>query len=391
MKRFVTQTPSSIVHRQNADNAPLCDAGNSSFRKRHGQHIAMLGLMLFVNRMLFEDDLGIWNQEQQHAVYVPSFIEKYIVNHTVELGYDKFPSSGCTIWADPSATPPHIYEGLQLHAQNLEKYTAIIDDFEPIPDLLESIQRNGNHDVCATARPHPDGIAGIFGGELSWTTSAGFIEPLLPPMRSGTICPAWPSKKIKGRNIMNMNYLVHDFEAMCRALKPTSKRILIDMGASLDFDTTHQPIMFLLNQFEKFGFRFDHIYAFEVKGAKPQHVYDMIPQKYMSSYHWINVGVTAEEGHKLNPLHSILKQFDPNDFIVVKLDIDTPSIEVPLFQQLLQDPIYKELVDQFYFEHHVGLKELIPYWGRGLNQTVKQSIDMFLELREKGIPAHFWP
>ena len=27
----------------------------------------------------------------------------------------------------------------------------------------------------------------------------------------------------------------HDFEAMCHKLKPTSKLVLIDMGASLDF------------------------------------------------------------------------------------------------------------------------------------------------------------
>ena len=350
--------------------------------------VAISGLLLLTTQIFVRP--GTPNVQEQHAKnyltagYIPSSIEEYITNHTVELGYDKIPSRGCTIWKDPSATPPHIYRGLQSYAQNLNNYTAIIDDFEPIPDLLEFIKRNGNHDVCINARPHPDGIAALFGGELSLTKS-GFIEPLLPPMRSEIFCDHRGS-------IMNMDYLVHDFEAMCRALKPTSRRILIDMGASLDFHSGNQPIMFLLNQFEKFGFHFDHIYAFEITGAEPQHVYDTIPQKYMPSYHWINVGVNDQDGHKLNPLHSILKQFDPDDLIVVKLDIDTPQIELPLAMQLLKDPVYHELVDQFYFEHHVALKELLPYWGKAAKkQTVKESIDLFLALREKGIPAHFWP
>lgn len=45
---------------------------------------------------------------------------------------------------------------------------------------------------------------------------------------------------------------------------------------------------------------------------------------------------------------------------VVKLDIDTSSIKVLLVLQLLGvgDNIYSKLVDQFYYEHHVHMKEL---------------------------------
>ena len=84
-------------------------------------------------------------------------------------------------------------------------------------------------------------------------------------MRSHKICDN------VNQYLMSMDYLVHDFEAMCYKLKPTSKKVLIDMGAALDFHGKKtQPIVNLLNLYEKFGFHFDHIYAFEIKFAQPQ-------------------------------------------------------------------------------------------------------------------------
>lgn len=109
--------------------------------------------------------------------------------------------------------------------------------------------------------------------------------------------------------------------------------------------------------------------------------------------HTRTLGVEKTEGHKLNPLHSILKTFDEDDFVVVKLDIDTASIENPLAHQLLDDKdgVYHKLVDQFYFENHVFLAEIAPWWKSSMEGSVKDSLDLFHGLRKKGIPAHFWP
>ena len=53
--------------------------------------------------------------------------------------------------------------------------------------------------------------------------------------------------------IFNMEYIVQDFEALCKQMKPTSRRVLIDMGASLVFELEDVviPIMFLLELYEK--------------------------------------------------------------------------------------------------------------------------------------------
>ena len=76
--------------------------------------------------------------------------------------------------------------------------------------------------------------------------------------------------------------------------------------------------------------------------------------------------------------------------MVVKLDIDTPSVEVPLVQQLSESPELLKLVDVFYFEHHVLLSELAPAWGETMQGSILASMELFSDLRKSGVDAHFW-
>ena len=91
------------------------------------------------------------------------------------------------------------------------------------------------------------------------------------------------------------------------------------------------------------------------------------------------------ECHKLNPLHSVLKTFDEDEFVVVKLDIDKASIEYPLAHQLLDDKdgFYHKLVDQFYFEHHVVLAGIAPWWADSTKGSVKVLSTYFMGFAKK--------
>ena len=115
--------------------------------------------------------------------------------------------------------------------------------------------------------------------------------------------------------------------------------------------------------------------------------------KYTVAHHCMfSIGVDYNETSKMNPLQSILKKFDEDDFIVMKLDIDSPGIELNLANQLLEDKegVYHKLIDQFYFEHHVPMAEMFQYWRDNTLGTMQASFEFFHALRKKGIAAHFW-
>lgn len=140
---------------------------------------------------------------------------------------------------------------------------------------------------------------------------------------------------------------------------PTAKRhsrlVFVDMGASLDFHgNTLSPAIYINSIYKKFGFRFDQV---------QRYVFEQVPKDLQAAWHWINVGVDPTPDAKMDPLSLIVDNFGLDDFIVVKLDIDTSTIENQLVHQLRDDPNLLKLVDQFYFEYHVHQKELAPYWG----------------------------
>jgi hypothetical protein len=343
---------------------------------------------------------------------------------------------------------------LNTFRSELAHYTQVVRDFAGVDgDLRMRLTDNDpvkNHEVCKVVDLHPQGLKGLFpSGQLSLTSSSGFVEPLFPPMRHAEFCfqnqetgdsnnnanSSTSSSSSSSSNnslypnyehLMNPEYLIHDFGAMCRKLKRTSRIVLIDMGASLDFhESMESPVMYLIELFYKFGLHFDHVYAHEINFASPQDVYSRIPLHLLPVYHWINVGVSATPGDRFNPFTQLLLQYNEDDLIIVKLDIDTPSLEMSLAQQLLSNPPppplpaetkeidgeantttnknsstvvvddsgprLRRLIDQFYFEHHVHLSELAELWGEETMQgSVKDTMELFYSLRNHGIPAHFW-
>ena len=148
--------------------------------------------------------------------------------------------------------------------------------------------------------------------------------------------------------------------------------------------------VYIHHLYNKFGFKFDHIYAYEAKETKPADVFEQVPTELMASFHWINVGVSADIGGKLNPFTALLENFNEDDFVVVKLDIDTPKIENKLVKQMKDDPAILDLVDVFYYEHHVKQKELSRYWRRWVFGSVGESLELMSALRARGVSSHYW-
>lgn len=108
--------------------------------------------------------------------------------------------------------------------------------------------------------------------------------------------------------------------------------------------------------------------------------------------------VSAAVDNANNPLTIIKDIAEDEDYVSFKLDIDTSSVEIPLVVSLLNDPKALALVDEFFFELHFQCEVLSSCCWRNEGKTSdllsldrSSVMDLFLELRKKGVRSHFWP
>lgn len=252
--------------------------------------------------------------------YTPSKIESYFLDHAHELGLDNATkvAVGCKAWKDKSSP---IAAELVAFRRGMQSYQKNVTSFKAeVTDLRKHIEHD--HRICDSLELHPDGLKGFFTqGSLSQTTK-GLLEPLFPPMRSPDLCFDRTRAKL-----MSLDYLVHDFSAYCRRLKPTSRIILLDMGASLDFHGGGEmPAVYLTKIYQQFGFHWDHIYAYEITQKTPADVFKKVPQELTHAYHWINVGVNPTKGSKMNPWTMLLREYNEDDFGTLFLGVASSRV-----------------------------------------------------------------
>ncbi|KAG7352087.1 hypothetical protein IV203_008135 [Nitzschia inconspicua] len=371
--------------------------GSLLFHSMTGRCVIVIGLLYCVFYFNREDNASPNSMVSSHNLrfspneYGPSFLESYILRHTKELGYnvgdpEKIPDA-CAVWKDSSVSA--IYDDLHKYRAELDEYNRLLKNYPGAK--VDDVRLHLDEGICDTLEVKKGGLQSIFkSGLLSRVGDTGFVEPMLPPMRHPGICDDYK------KHLMDMGYLVHDFGAMCRKLKRHSRTVFVDMGAALDFHkgTDVKPAIYVTHIYKLFGFKFDHIYAYELKPKDPKDVYERIPDELRASYHWFNVGVDSDPTSSNNPLKMIKDNFNEDDFIVVKLDIDTSSIEVPLAYSLLSDQKLLDLIDVFYFEHHVHMLPIWENWKlhkQNVGGNLEESLKLFTDIRKRGIASHSWP
>ena len=170
---------------------------------------------------------------------------------------------------------------------------------------------------------------------------------------------------------------------------PYKRALLFDMGGSRWNDAAGSR--WLLNKFSGMGIHFEHIYVWEAKYLGPRDYWEGASSDVLSRVHFFNWPVTSKLNDIDNPFTTLLQVATPEDFVVVKLDIDHAPTELPLVFQLMTDAKLAALVDEFTFEHHVNLREMRKWWGDSVGGNLTDSYTIFRTLRERGIHAHSWP
>jgi hypothetical protein len=176
--------------------------------------------------------------------------------------------------------------------------------------------------------------------------------------------------------------------------RPTAKNILIDAGASL-FNGADNPkpssltgARWFYEYFLTQSFHFDHIIAFEYVQYSPKTYWSQIPDDLLGKLTFINVGV--ETTGKFNPWNVLKNIAKPEDYVIVKLDIDTPHLELPLIKQIVDNASISSLIDEMFFEMHITVTEMQIYWGTPGGE-LKDTYELFTKLRRLGVRMHSWP
>jgi hypothetical protein len=167
--------------------------------------------------------------------------------------------------------------------------------------------------------------------------------------------------------------------------------ILYDIGASLyktGFGGASQE--WFVQEFAARGMGFDHIYAWEAIKHQPEEIFKDIPKDMLHKVRYYNVAVEQDPQALHNPIRLLKASAKPEDYVVVKLDIDTPLLELALMQQLLADEDAMRLVDELFFEQHTSGSPMTTHgWGYVVGD-ITDSYALFTELRVRGVRAHSW-
>lgn len=297
-----------------------------------------------------------------------------------ELHYDAEMVDECDLYHNQTRADFH--KEHQDYTSMLDQYSKLVRNFQTEIDYIRLVPKEKRENLCKSmdkvlheAFPAKDNCS---------LTGGGFVETLLPPLRHPRMCEK------RRTYFLRTSYLVHDFGKICRQLDPTSRTVFFDLGASLKFHSSQRsPALALVNRYNRFGIKFDHYFAFEYTFIEPESVFEKIPKDLVSTYHWYNVPVEASPTSKSNPWKSILSRYNESDFVVIKLDTDTASVEILLAHELMQEK-YAPLVHHFYFEHQVQMKNMIRFWQEDADGTLQDSLDLFTSMRQVGIAAHSW-
>ncbi|KAJ8612234.1 hypothetical protein CTAYLR_002944 [Chrysophaeum taylorii] len=239
----------------------------------------------------------------------------------------------------------------------------------------------------------------------SWTRgdfTVGIIEPLVGHLRHPFFhCVG--DKRDTFDLMFSKDYLIL---ATARAVRPGASKFFFDAGASNAYDNCWWGCTkWFVDAYRARGIDFDRILLWEATPADPKAYWASVPPDVKPKLQYFNVPLNSAPPDNL--WHHLRALAKPDDFVVVKLDIDNYDIEVALVRTLLASPDLLALVDEFFWEHHVNGSPLrrtrVSFldshnigWHHQVPQQsapdghLRDSYRFFSQLRAHGIRAHAW-
>ena len=258
--------------------------------------------------------------------------------------------------------------------------------------------------VAAFAGAHPSSLSAlVYRDGCSGAEVTAHVPPLAALMRDprpvcarGAERTDWAAHGLlpAAVNLQRKDFVLLDpgyLSAVHASLHPGRRAFLFDAGAGFWGSTEMSSLPWLLAEFSKFGVSFDHVFAWEMTPHPGSEFFKGMPAEVVARTSFYNFPVQSEVGHPANPFTVMKEVARPGDFVVFKLDVDFPAVELPLVEQLRTDASLQELVDVFFFEHHVVNQDMARFWLKEVAGTFLTSAALFTDLRVKGVNAQVWP
>ena len=172
----------------------------------------------------------------------------------------------------------------------------------------------------------------------------------------------------------------------------TPRALYFDAGASFWGDGF--GLKQVLAHYAAMGLPFDAVYAWESsRSYNGGDFFADAPPSVQHATHYVNMPVVTAPGNRNNPLSAIALVARPQDYVVLKLDVDNSAVELALTEQLLGNATLLALVDEFFFEDHVDVREMHTVWSEwiGGGRALRDSYELFGRLRAAGVRAHSYP
>lgn len=158
-----------------------------------------------------------------------------------------------------------------------------------------------------------------------WTE---WIEPLVAITRHPfSLCHPlhFELPEYMNASIFNIDYLIlhsNPKESQARRTSQVGKNYLFDVGSNY----FHTSLGSLLCKYSMVGVEFDKIFAWEAETLNQQSYWDGVPKMLHRRINFYNVPVSTDTMKPGEPLALVTEMTKKDDFVVIKLDIDTPEI-----------------------------------------------------------------
>jgi hypothetical protein len=219
------------------------------------------------------------------------------------------------------------------------------------------------------------------------------IEPLISFLRHPKFL-CFPGIDVVDKNYMYLTWRDEVIPSVKRQnLNYGSRSYYFDLGASTySTGAGGASQSWFVEEYLKRGIDFDRILAWEVSPIDPNNLFNSYPAHVVGKVSYFNVPANIDSTHGMNPIRMLKQIVRPDDFLMLKIDIDNDPVEWVFIESILNDQSVADLIDEMFFEHHVNLNPTEHNgWGTSPKlMNITQSYGVFTKLRSMGIRAHSW-